>query len=73
METKEAELQCSSKVEGDSLIQLKDGRILFYYFRGNNNLSLYNEKTFLKILEIDLYELIEKYEKEELEKKEKNK
>ena len=73
METKEAELQCSSKVEGDSLIQLKDGRILFYYFRENNTLSLYNEKTFLKILEIDLYELIEKYAKEELEKKEKNK
>ena len=69
MEKKEAQLLCSSTVEGDSLIQLKDGRILFYNFREEYNFSLYNEKTFQKILEIDLYDLINKYEKEKLENK----
>ena len=75
MEIKEAEAQCqwSVPVNGDSLIQLKDGRILFYYFRQNYRFSLYNEKTFNKIFEIDLYEIMEKYQKEKLENKEKNK
>ena len=75
MELKEVEAQCecSSTVQGDSLIQLKDGKILFYYFRERYHLDLYNEKTFKKILEIDLCDLIKKYEKEkeELKKTEK--
>ena len=48
----------------NSLIQLKNGKLLFYYFRQRTSIQLYNEKTFNKILEIDLNEIIEKYKKE---------
>ena len=71
---KKAEAQLlffKKKVEGDSIIQLKDGKILLYYFRGIYDIFIYNEKTFHKLLEIDLYKPI--YEIENETKKKHNK
>ena len=33
METKEAQCLFSKYIKGDSLLQLKNGKIIFYYFR----------------------------------------
>lgn len=49
---------------GDSIIQLNDGRILAYYFRIFNDLTVYSQDTFEKILTIDLSELIQSQMKE---------
>ena len=38
----------------DSLIQLKDGRLIFYYFREYYNFHIYDAKTFHKLFVIDL-------------------
>ena len=46
----------------DSVIQLKNGRILFYYFKNYDYIFIYNEKTFQKILDIDIYNSIKEYE-----------
>ena len=62
MESKEFQFIFTKKINGDSIIQLKDGKILFYYFRFFYNISIYNEKTFQKLYEIDLIEFIKKHE-----------
>ena len=46
----------------DSVIQLKNGRLLFYSLRDCDCIYIYNEKTFQKILDIDIYEPIKEYE-----------
>ena len=33
-----------SKSDVDNLLQLKKGKILFYYFREDNDIYIYNEK-----------------------------
>ena len=65
---KKAQLILKRKIRGDSIIQLKDGKILTYYFREYYDIYIYHEKTFENILELDLYKPIYEYEKE----KEKN-
>lgn len=47
-------------IEGDSLMQLQDGRIVSYNFRGLNTLTIYNPNTFQNILSIDLYKFFKK-------------
>ena len=47
-------------LNGDSLIQLIDGRIISYYFRKFEDLSIYNPDNFKKIFSIKLNEIIEK-------------
>jgi len=49
--------------EGDSLIQLEDGRILSYYFRRNDPLKIYEQKEFKELLSIDLEEILEQNNK----------
>ena len=49
-------------IDFDSVIQLKNGRLLFYDFKDYDNIYIYNEKTFQKILDIDIYEPIKEYE-----------
>ena len=46
----------------DSVMQLKNGRILFYNFKNYCHIYIYNEKTFQKILDIDIYNHIKEYE-----------
>ena len=61
MEKNGVQLLFKQKIYVDSILQLKNGRILFYCYKDLNFLYIYNEKTFQKILEIDLYELIKEY------------
>ena len=69
---KEVQFTMKSEIEADTIIQLKDGRLLFYYFREDYNIYIYNEKTFEQLFVIDLknlkYEFMNKFE----EDKEKN-
>ena len=52
----------------ENLIQLKNGKLLLYNVKGNNNINIYHEKTFQQILNFDLREFLKK-EKKENEKK----
>ena len=67
---KKAQLICKRNKKGDSIIQLKDGKLLFYYFNQLYYIYIYNEKTFQNLFEIDFYKLIYQFEKEK--EKEKN-
>ena len=64
MEEKWFQFLFSGKINGNSLIQLKDGKILFYHFQYYSNIYIHNEKTFKKLFEIDLIDLLNKYEEE---------
>ena len=35
----------SAYINGDSIIQIKDGRLLAYYFRESYTISIYNQNT----------------------------
>ena len=59
---KEAQIIFSKTVNGDSILQLKDGSLLFYYFRSKYGISTYNEKSFQKIFAINILKAIKKYE-----------
>ena len=74
MTTKDAQILFSKTVKGDSVLQLKNGNILFYFFRSDYSISIYNEKSFQKIFSINIYKTIKKYENgNEEEGKEKSK
>ena len=72
---KEVQFTMKSEIEADTIIQLKDGRLLFYYFRDDNDIYVYSEKTFEKLFEINFenlkYEILSKFkeDKEEIIKK----
>ena len=53
----------TKSINGDSLLQIKDGRILCYHFRGSIELTVYEEKSFDELFTIDFLELMEKSEK----------
>ena len=59
---KEAQIIFLKTVNGDSILQLKDGSLLFYYFRSKYGISIYNEKSFQKIFAINILKAIKKYE-----------
>ena len=65
---KEVQFTMKSEIEADTIIQLKDGRLLFYYFREYYSIYIYNEKTFEQLFEIDLknlkYELMKKFKED---------
>ena len=48
---------------GDSLIQLDDGRILSFYFRKIDAIKIYEQKDFKEILSIDLEEILKQNDK----------
>lgn len=64
MKIKEIQNLFKKSKEGDSIIQLKSGKIVSYFLRDNYNIYIYNEKTFQKLYDINLENLIDKYEKE---------
>jgi len=64
---KEAQLILKEKIEADTVIQLKDGRLIFYYYREDYNIYIYNEKTFQQLFEINLRKIIYEF-KEDKEK-----
>ena len=55
MKQKESQNLFLMKAEGELLIQLKNGNLLIYNFDYSYKLNIYSEKTFHKLLEIDLY------------------
>ena len=50
-------------LDGDSLIQLEDGRILSFYFRKSYSLKIYEQKEFKEILSIKLGEILKQNDK----------
>ena len=61
MEEKEVQLLFKKNIEGNFIIPLKDGKIIIYYFREDYNIHIYNEKTFQKLFDINLYYSIIKF------------
>ena len=53
-------------LDGDSLLQLDDGRILSFHFRDTNDLKIYEQEEFKEILSIDLTEIL-KHNKKNVE------
>ena len=53
---------------GNSIIQLKDGRLLSFYLRQYGIINIYNQNTFKKILNINLIEIIKKEKKDNSDK-----
>ena len=51
----EAEFLFSKKIKGDTILQLKNGRLLFYSLRKKYMIEIYNEKSFQKIFSIYLF------------------
>jgi len=45
-------------LDGDSLIQLDDGRILSFHFRNSDTLKIYEQKEFKELLSINLEEVL---------------
>ena len=69
MEKKELQLMfkhrdLNNRIGFDSIIQLKDGKLLFTNREFDNHIYIYNEKTFQKLYDINLYQFIEAFEKE---------
>lgn len=53
---------------GDSLLELKDEKILFYYFSEKYNIYFYNLKTFQYLTELYIDKLIYEFEKNNIHK-----
>ena len=64
METKEAKFIFHTYLNGCNILQLNNGKILSYYLYNFQIITLYNEKTFKKIYDIDINSIIQQYEKE---------
>ena len=68
MEEKELEFLFTKKnINGESILQLKDGKLLFYNPIGGARIILYSQKTFQKIYELNFDKLIKKLEEENAE------
>ena len=64
MEEKEIEFLFTKKyIDANSILQLKDGKLLFYDSIGGYNIILYNQKTFQKLFVLDIDELIKNLKK----------
>ena len=51
-------------LNGDSLLQLDDGRILSFHFRDTEDLKIYDQEEFKEILSIDLTEILKQNKKD---------
>ena len=67
--TKKAIPKGAIELFGDSIIQLKDGRLIFYNLKKNGKVIIYNQNTFQEILSINLIEILEEEILNESEKK----
>ena len=64
MEEKEIEFLFTKKyIDVNSILQLKDGKLLFYDSIGGYNIILYNQKTFQKLFVLDIDELVKNLKK----------
>ena len=64
MELDETELIFSKEESGNSLFQLKNGKIIFYNLLGNYKIYIFDDKTYKVLYKINMLEFINKYEKE---------
>ena len=64
MELNDTELLFSKEKRGNSLLQLKYGKIIFYNLIGYYQIYIFDDKTYKKLFEINMLEFIKKYEKE---------
>ena len=63
MEEKEVEFIFTKKYSrGYSILQLKDGKLLFYESIGGFSILLYSQKTFRQLYKLNIDELIVKFE-----------
>ena len=67
--TKKAIPKGAIELYGDSIIQLKDGRLIFYDLKKNGKMIIYNQNSFQKILSINLIKILEEEILNESEKK----
>ena len=58
---KEAQLVLTERTKGDTIIQLKDGKLVFYFYCEDYNIYIYHEKTFQLLFEINLKYLMYKF------------
>ena len=58
---KEAQLVLTERTKGDIIIQLKDGKLVFYFYCEDYNIYIYHEKTFQLLFEINLKYLMYKF------------
>ena len=58
MEKNEVQSLFSLYIFGDSLLQLNNGKIIFYYFRKKSKMYIYNIKTFKLLYMININKLI---------------
>ena len=66
MKEDEVEILFEKKyISANSILQLKDGKLLFFFSNGGNNIIFYSQKTFQKIYELELDKLIKKLEEDE--------
>ena len=64
MELDETELIFSKEESGNSLFQLKNGKIIFYNLLGNYKIYIFDDKTYKTLFTINMFEFIKKYEQE---------
>ena len=67
---KKAECLFSKKIKGDTILQLKNGKLLFYYIRVKYGIKIYNEKSFRQLVSINLFKQMKEFEKDKNIKKE---
>lgn len=60
---KEAKFIFTRDIKGDSILQLKSGKLIFYYNMHFQDIYIYSEKTFQKLFQINLYQPIIAFEK----------
>jgi len=59
---KEAQFILHEKIKRDTIIQLKDGKLIFYYYEEDYDFWVYNEKTFQLLFEINIKNLMHRFE-----------
>ena len=72
MKKREIQFLFTTEISCNNIIQLKDGKLILYNSLGLSNIYIYNEKTFQKLYEINMYKIIGLDEKESLKDNDKN-
>ena len=66
MKEREIQFLVNLDISCHNMIELRDGKLLFYYTTRLSNIYIYNEKTFQKIYEINMHKIIYLFKKEKL-------
>ena len=66
MENEKFQTIFSKDIDGDSLLQLKNGKLLFYDFKGEDDIYIYNEKSFQELFKININKDLNESKEEDL-------